>query len=154
MGHETVIALGLVSGYLLPWLCFVVFYRLEPAGTSLDLNQSRDGKRSDRTALRNRQGSSGEGTGGQSPICRGVKLQLCRVPIHRYVIFRLLKGVPSPYSHLRTDQSVRGKRGTPTPRRGRNAGAGPPQQYLRVELFASRRLPHVTIRNPALRRAS
>ena len=45
MGRGAVIALGLVSGYLLPWLCFVVFYRLEPTGTSLDLNQSREGNK-------------------------------------------------------------------------------------------------------------
>ena len=45
MGRGAVIALGLVSGYLLPWLCFVVFYRLEPTRASLDLNQSREGKK-------------------------------------------------------------------------------------------------------------
>ena len=28
--------------------------------------------------------------------CRGVKLLVCRAPIHRYVIFRLLKRAPSP----------------------------------------------------------
>ncbi len=41
IGRGGVIALGLIAGHLLPWVCFVVFYRLEPAGTELNLNDRR-----------------------------------------------------------------------------------------------------------------
>ena len=42
IGVEGAVVVGLVGGYLLPWLAFFFFWRLEPTGTSLDLGQFRD----------------------------------------------------------------------------------------------------------------
>jgi len=37
IGRGGVIVLALIGGHLLPWAAFVLFYRLEPTGTALDL---------------------------------------------------------------------------------------------------------------------
>ncbi len=39
IGRGGVIALGLIGGHLLPWIGFVLFYKLEPTGTALDLER-------------------------------------------------------------------------------------------------------------------
>ncbi len=40
IGRGGVIALGLVCGHLLPWVIFVLFYRVEPSG-HFDLSEAR-----------------------------------------------------------------------------------------------------------------
>ena len=40
IGKGGVIALGIIGGHLLPWVCFLLWYRIEPTG-GLDLSEAR-----------------------------------------------------------------------------------------------------------------
>ena len=46
IGRGGVIVLGLISGHVLPWICFVLFYKVEPTG-HFDLSEARGVEKSD-----------------------------------------------------------------------------------------------------------